>query len=63
MSFYGAFDDVFSLSYFKYDSLSSMTRMGDFVEDPNKRRRIRTLRRVRLIIVREIIDTYIDMVS
>ena len=38
-----------------------MTRTGDFVEDPNKRRRIRTLRRVRLKIVREIIETNIDM--
>ena len=61
MSFYGAFDYTFSLSYFKYDSLSSMTCTGDFVDDPNKRRRIRTLRRVRLMIVREIIDTDIDM--
>ena len=38
-----------------------MTRMGDFVEDLNERRRIRTLRRVRLMIVREIIDTNIDI--
>ena len=38
-----------------------MTRTGDFVEDPNKRRRIRTLRRVRLMIVQEIIYTNMDM--
>ena len=38
-----------------------MTCTGDIVDDPNKRRRIRTLRRVRLMIVREIIDTDIDM--
>ena len=38
-----------------------MTRTSGFLEDPNKRRRIRTLRRVRLMIVREIIDTNIDM--
>ena len=37
-----------------------MKRMGDFVEDPNKRQQIRTLRRVRLMILRETIDTSID---
>ena len=38
-----------------------MTHTGDFVDDPDKRRRIRTLRRVKLMIVREIIDTNRDM--
>ena len=38
-----------------------MTRTGDFVKDPNKRWQIHTLRRVRLIIVQEIIDTNIGM--
>ena len=57
MSFYGAFDYTFSLPAVRYDSVSLMTRMGDFVEDPNKRRLIAILRRVRLMIVREIIDT------
>ena len=38
-----------------------MTHTGDFVEYPNKRRRIRTLRRVRLMIVREIIYTNVDI--
>ena len=38
-----------------------MTRTSGFLGDPNKRRRIRTLRRVRLMIVREIIDTNVDM--
>ena len=44
-------------------SLSSMTRTYDFVEDPNQinRRPIRTLGRVRLMNVRDIIDTNIDM--
>ena len=38
-----------------------MVRTGDFVPDPNKRHQICTLRQVRLIIVREIMDTNIDM--
>ena len=38
-----------------------MMHTGDFVEDPDKRLRIRTLRWVRLMIVREIINTNIDM--
>ena len=38
-----------------------MTRTGDSLEDPNERWRIRTLRRVRLMIVREIINTNIDI--
>ena len=33
-----------------------MKRTVNFVEDPNKGRRIRTLRRVWLMLVREIID-------
>ena len=62
MSFYGAFDYTFSLSYFKYDCCYQlMMRTGDFVEDPNKRQQIRTLRRVRLMIVQEIIYTNMDM--
>ena len=35
--------------------------MGDFVEVPNKKATERRLRRVRPMIVREIIDTDIDM--
>ena len=38
-----------------------MMHTGDFVEDPNKRRWIHTLRWVRIMIVLEIIDTNIDM--